>query len=230
MTILRNLRRLFFPHRCCCCGAPLVGSEHDVCTRCMETLPLTHYATLPDNLAALRLRGRVDCEAVTASVFFREGNTTQTMLHNIKYRGEIGLAHTMGRFMGEELAASHRFDGVELLVPVPLHRRKQRRRGYNQSLELCRGIAESFPRPISVDNLVRTVYTESQTHKNRIDRMANMEGVFAVRQPELFAGRHLLLVDDVMTTGATVEAACQPLLAIDGVRVSIATLAVAGDY
>ncbi|MCR5424015.1 MAG: ComF family protein [Bacteroidales bacterium] len=172
----------------------------------------------------------MDCEAVTASVFFREGNTTQTMLHNIKYRGEIGLAHTMGRFMGEELAASHRFDGVELLVPVPLHRRKQRRRGYNQSLELCRGIAESFPRPISVDNLVRTVYTESQTHKSRIDRMANMEGVFAVRQPELFAGRHLLLVDDVMTTGATVEAACQPLLAIDGVRVSIATLAVAGDY
>ena len=230
MTLLRDLLRLVYPSTCCCCGTLLVGSEHDVCTRCMETLPLTHYSTMPDNLAELRLRGRVNCEAVAATLFFREGGGVQSMMHSIKYRGNLGLAHTMGRLMGEELAASHRFDGVELLAPVPLHRRKQRRRGYNQSLELCRGIVERFPRPISTDNLVRTVDTESQTHKSRIGRMENMEGVFAVRHPELFAGKHVLVVDDVMTTGATVEAACQPLLAIDGVRVSVATLAVAGDY
>ena len=135
----------------------------------------------------------------------------------------------MGRQLGLHLINSGLFDDVDLLIPVPLHRSKERRRGYNQSLLLCEGIAQTFPRPIVSGNLIRTRHTESQTHKTRIERLDNMKGVFALKNPDELKGKHILLIDDVITTGATTEACWMALRSVEGVQISIASLAISGD-
>lgn len=230
MPFVRDLFRLFFPAACCCCDTLLVGGEHSVCTKCLLSLPTTQFADIPDNSAEQRFLGRIPIQAATSLLYFNHHNITRPLIHSIKYQGNVELAHTMGRQMGIEFNRTRRFDDVDILVPIPLHRRKQRKRGYNQAQEICIGIAEVFPRPISMGDLVRIVNTKTQTHKNRRQRMDNMENVFEVRHPEALQNKHLLVVDDVMTSGATIEAACRPLLDIPGVSISIATLAMAGDF
>ena len=229
MKLLRELIGLFFPRTCCICGELLVGDEHDICSSCLLNLPEAYNAQGEENFVEKRLMGRIPVVSVTALLVFKKNNSTQTLLHQIKYRGNEHLALIMGRQLGLRLAESGRFDDVDLMIPIPLHPRKERKRGYNQSLLICQGIAQTFPRPIAVDNLHRTRHTDSQTHKNRQQRLDNMHGVFTVTQPEQLKGKHLLLVDDVITTGATTEACCLPLLTIEGVRISVAALAVTGD-
>ena len=227
--IIRDFINLFFPPVCAICGTPLVGDEHDLCARCLLKLPEALNAEGDDNLAEGRYRGRFPFHAATAMLHFTKNNDTRRLLHQIKYHGKQSLAVMMGRQMGLRLAADPRFDGVEILVPVPLHRKKQRRRGYNQSELLCRGIAQTFARPIVSDNLKRLRNTHTQTHMNRQERMDNMKDGFLLTRPEQFAGHHILLVDDVVTTGATTEACCKALLAAANIRISIAALAISGD-
>lgn len=192
-------------------------------------LPFVVSPDATDNPVEHRLRGRIPIHAATALLYFQQGNKTQKLLHQIKYSGNEKLAVTMGRRMGIKFAESGQFDNIDILVPVPLHRSKLHKRGYNQSLLLCKGIAQTFPRPISDSNLIRKIKTDSQTHKNREERMENMSHVFEVHDPEALSGKHLLLVDDVITTGATAEACCQALCQIPNVRLSLACLAMAGD-
>ena len=135
----------------------------------------------------------------------------------------------MGRQLGLHLNKSVLFDDVDLLMPVPLHRHKERRRGYNQSQLICEGIIQTFPRPIVSGNLIRTRHTDSQTHKTRIERLDNMKGVFALKNPDELKGKHILLIDDVITTGATTEACWMALRSVEGVQISIASLAISGD-
>ncbi len=196
----------------------------------MLSLPLAATAKEKDNFVEKRFWGRIPVEAATAYLLFQRANPSQHLLHEIKYYGNERLALQMGRQLGLWIANTHRFDDVDLLIPVPLHRRKERRRGYNQSLLLCRGIADTFPRPIENGNLIRQKMTDTQTHKNREERLDNMQDVFALRQPQALAHRHILLVDDVITTGATTEACYRALQQVEGLRISIAALAIAGDY
>lgn len=227
---MRSLLRLFFPRVCAVCGTPLVADEQLLCSRCLLSLPLAIGAKEEDNFIEKRFWGRIPIQAATALLLFHRGNPSQQILHDIKYYGNEPLALFMGRQLGRWIADSHRFDNVDLLLPVPLHRRKERRRGYNQSLLLCRGIAEVFPRPIVTGNLIRQKMTDTQTHKNRQQRLDNMQSVFSVRNPQALGHMHLLLIDDVITTGATTEACYQALKQIEDLQISIASLAVAGDY
>lgn len=229
MRWINDFIRLFFPRNCIVCGTPLVDGEEELCTACLLSLPEVHTANSDENLVERRLRGRVPVQHATALLVFHRKNSTQTILHQIKYSSNQKLAHIMGRQLGLHIARSGQFDDVDIIVPVPLHRRKERQRGYNQSLLLCRGLAQTFERPIADGILVRTRHTESQTHKNRIERLENMKGVFAVTDPKALQGKHILLVDDVITTGATTEACWAALSSVDGLRVSIAALAVSGD-
>lgn len=226
---LHDLLALFFPETCCCCRQPLVGETGDLCTRCQLHLAVSDYASRPNNPTELRLSGRIPFVAATSHLLFTHGSITQSILHAIKYRDNTRLAHSMGRMMGRSLLHSGRFDDVDLIVPVPLHPAKQRRRGYNQSALLCLGIADTFPRPVADKHLVRAKNTATQTHKNRQERLDNMRDVFAVRHPKVLYGKHILLVDDVLTTGATIEACWLTLKEIPGIRISIATLAIAGE-
>lgn len=229
MNLFRDLIELFFPRVCCICEKPLVGSEHEICTDCLLNLPESVSAIGENNFVEKRLWGRVKLESATALLIFKQKSNTQKILHEIKYKGNEKLAVTMGRQLGLHLAQSGRFDDIDCLVPVPLFRRKERQRGYNQSLLLCQGIAETFPRPTVTDALIRTRHTDTQTHKNRIERLDNMKGVFAVTDAESLKNKHVLLIDDVITTGATTEACCIALQSVEGIRISVAALAVAND-
>ena len=223
----KELLQIFFPRNCCCCGKELVGDEQMICLECLAHLPFTNYSRIPNNATEQCFMGRFPFEAATSFLRFSQGNSTQQILHQIKYYDNYPMAKTFGKMMGEDLCDSHRFDNVDLLIPVPLHHKKEWQRGYNQSLLLCQAIAEEFPRPISTQTLYRITHTESQTSKNREQRMENLQQVFRLRDSKRIEGKHILLIDDVITTGATTSECCKELLKAPGVKISIASLAIA---
>ena len=229
MSILKDFINLFFPRTCSICGRLLLGDEVEICLHCLSDLPEALSANAEENMVTRRLMGRIPVEAASALLIFKQGNSAQKVLHQIKYYGNERLANQMGIMMGEKLATSGLFDNVDIIIPVPLHPKKIRIRGYNPSLLLCRGIVKSFPKPICDNNLIRTRHTETQTRKSREERLDNMQGVFALRNPKELANKHILLVDDVITTGATTEACWSALKNIEGIKISLASLAVSGD-
>jgi len=224
---LHDLWRILLPHLCIHCGDPLVGDEQDLCTLCLTQTAWLRSDTAEDNTIEQRLAGLIPFEAAAALLAFRKDSVVQSILHNIKYYHNTRLAAQYGRLLGEMLVASGRFGEVDCLVPVPLHPLKHLRRGYNQSQLLCEAIAAVMHLPVESRCLYRRRYTQSQTRKNHQERQDNMQGVFAMRRPARLAGKHILLVDDIVTTGATTSACCDVLLTLPGVRISIAALAVA---
>ena len=227
MPIVRDILRLIFPDLCYHCGEPLVGDEHNLCTLCLSKIAWTHNALHPDNDTEIRLTGRIPVVAAASLLQFNKGNVTQSIVHQIKYHGNTQLAHHFGLLLGEELKASGRFGSIDIVAPVPLHWWRRMRRGYNQSQLIASEVAKVLQCPLSTHNLYRRRHTPSQTHKNRQQRIDNMASAFAVRHPEQFEGKHLLLIDDVLTTGATTEACYHALQSIPDLRVSVATLAIA---
>jgi len=223
---LHDLLRIIYPDVCIHCGEPLVGDERHLCTRCMAQIPWTHSASACENEVELRLAGRIPYVAGAALLLFRRGNIAQSIVHQIKYHSNLALAKQYGHLLGAELLASGRFNDIDCLVPVPLHRRRKRQRGYNQSELLCDAMAENMHVPVVTGNLYRRRYTDTQTRKNRLARMDNMKEVFAIRHPERFENKHILLVDDIITTGATTENCYHALRHIPGLSISIAALAV----
>lgn len=227
MSLAKDIYHLFFPPLCASCGSLLVGSEHNLCTKCFLSLPLMHNAGIENNVIEKRFLSLVPCQSAMSFLDFKQGNTTQKVIHQIKYHGNISLAHTMGRLMGQELLDSGRFGSCDLLLPVPLHWRKQLSRGYNQSEEICRGIVQKLPIPISKGDVIRSRYTKTQTRKKSGERLDNMDQVFEIRHKKALVGHHILVVDDVLTTGATLLSVCKLLADLPNTRISIATLAMA---
>ena len=223
--MLRDILRLIFPDLCYHCGEPLVGDEHNLCTICLSKISWCQNASFPDNETEMRLTGRIPVVAAASLLLFHKNNVSQSIVHQIKYHGNTQLAHQFGTLLGEELKASHRFDTVDIVLPVPLHWWRKMRRGYNQSHLLAAEVAKVLGCPLSTNNLYRRRHTPTQTHKNRQQRIDNMSSAFSVRHPEKYEGKHLLLIDDVLTTGATTEACYHALQAIPNLRISVATLA-----
>ena len=224
---LRELADILFPRHCAHCGQPLVGDERYLCTHCWLQLPYTYNAAVSDNETEQHFQAHREVVAAMSLLHYRPNTASRDIIHNIKYYGARKLALSMGKMIGEHLVDSGRFDSVDLLVPVPLHPRRERHRGYNQSELLCRGIAKVMQRPVSTGNLIRTVNTESQTHKSPDERKENVKGVFRVRKPEKYRQKHILLVDDVVTTGSTTAACCDALREAGVSHISIASLALA---
>lgn len=225
--MLHDLLSIIFPQLCIHCGEPLVGSERALCTACLCNIGWLHNAAHPGNSTEQRLSGRIPFQAAASLLSFKKGSVTQDIVHHIKYYKCTRLAHQYGKLFGEELRDSGRFSDIDCLVPVPLHWWRRLRRGYNQSQLICEGIAEILHCPVSAHNLYRRRHTSSQTHKNHQERIDNMARAFRVRHPEKFEGKHILLVDDVLTTGATTEACYHALQAVPGLRISVATLSIA---
>lgn len=221
-----DLLELFFPSLCVTCGKKLLSQEKYVCLDCRSDFPRTNFHRETENKVAQLFWGRVEVELATSFLYFRKGSRYQRLVHFLKYKGLKELGPEIGNIFGQELLSSP-FGDVEVVVPVPLHPKKLRQRGYNQSEWIARGIAEAMQKPLSAANLQRVRFTPTQTRKTRFERWRNVEGIFAVENPEEFAGKHLLLVDDVVTTGSTLEAAAFALLQAGAARVSIATLACA---
>jgi ComF family protein len=222
-----DLISLFYPRLCAGCSTPLVKGEEVLCLSCLADLPRTNYHFNLENPVFLAFIGRANIEMATSFCRFDKGGRLQNLLHQLKYHRNREVGRKMGMLMGYDLSQCELYKNIDAIIPVPLHPRKEKSRGFNQSAEIGKGLSESMNRPLLLGNLVRVAYTASQTRKGRFERWENVHGIFGVKNNALLADKHLLLVDDVVTTGATLEACCAPLLEIPGVRVSIATLACA---
>ncbi len=227
VTEIKNaVLHLFFPHVCVGCGNDILADSCELCMRCVDAMPETKFEKYTDNPVEKLFWGRLTLEAATAQYYFSKGSLMQHLLHQFKYKGNRDLAFQLGMMMGEQLARSGRFT-VDALVPLPLNYARQKRRGYNQASVLCEGIAEMLRIPILDQAIIRPQYTETQTKRGRIERWKNIEGKFVLLDYPGISGKHLLLVDDIITTGATLEACGSELLKGEGIKLSVAALCVA---
>ena len=226
-AFFQNLLQTLFPSTCACCGDVLLTGEKQICINCLANLTATFYSAHDDNHTERQLAGRIPYQHATSLYVFRKGNTVQQLVHAMKFHSNSDLCIFMGRQMGLELLHSGRFDDIDLLVPVPLHWRRRLQRGYNQSELLCRGISEVMGRPVNKRALLRHRNTHQQSMQASGDREENVRDAFSVRHPDDLQGKPLLLVDDVLTTGATLGSCCDALKSVNNLKISIATLSIA---
>ena len=214
---------LVFPHLCSGCGNDLLPKESFLCLHCRSNLPQTLFEQHAGNPIEKIFTGRLPLAAASAAFYFSKESLLQHLMHRFKYKQEKELGFQLGELMGRQLSVSGRF-APDALVPLPLFADREKKRGYNQAEVLCDGIAEFLKVPVLPHAISRPLATETQTRKNRLERWQNMEGRFRVSHPEQIRGRHILLVDDVITTGATLEACGQALLEAGPASLSVASL------
>ncbi len=225
--MMENFLSLFFPNYCMGCGEPLTRGEELLCTFCLFHLPRTYFHQDPGNPAARIFWGRVRLEMASSFVFFHKGGNVQELLHQLKYQGKKEIGRYLGELYAYELGDTKAFDDIDMIIPVPLHPKKQRKRGYNQSQCFAEGLAGIMKVPVESKCLFRKENSATQTKRSRYERWENVEDIFGLRDSGKIAGKHVLLVDDVITTGATIEACASILLNIEGTRVSAMSIACA---
>lgn len=227
MVSIREIKdsflHLLFPHVCDGCGSDLLDKHSMLCLQCMEAIPQTDFEKHPGNPIEKRFYGRLPLEQATASYYFTKESLVQKLVHQVKYKGNKELGIQLGQLMGDLLKRSGRFS-VDAMIPLPLFPVKEKKRGYNQSMLLCEGIRSQLEVPILNKVITRPEHTETQTKKGRIERWKNMEGKFVLTDPAAISGKHILLVDDVITTGATLESCGTALLKAENVKLSVACL------
>lgn len=228
INLLDDMVSLVYPRTCAACNQVLLNHEILLCMFCEVEIPKTNYHLMPDNPIEKMFWGRFELESAAAYLHFRKQGGVQKIMHKLKYKGKSDVGTVIGERYGREVAKVDRFKNVDVIVPIPLHRDKQKTRGYNQSEMFGIGLSEGMNVPLSVDNFVKITATESQTKKNRSERWKNVRDVFQVNNPELLENKHILLIDDIITTGATIEAAALILLQIKGVKISVLGMAVSG--
>jgi ComF family protein len=219
------LQHLFLPHHCAGCGSDIINNEQVLCLHCMHQLPLTGFHCHSNNPVEKMFVSRIPVTQATSYLYFSQNSLLQRIVHQLKYKGHKELGLFMGRKMGETLLQTGRFNDIDVLVPMPLFAARERKRGYNQAFILCEGMAEVLKLPVLPNAILRRQSSETQTHKNRIERWQNMQDKFELQQSDALIDKHILLVDDVITTGATLEACGRQLLTAPGTRLSIMTMA-----
>jgi ComF family protein len=224
MLWIHDFLSLIYPRNCVCCGNGLWGQEQVICTFCDFHLPRTWFHLEHDNPVSRTFWGRIRLEGAASYLHFNKGNNVQQLIHHLKYKGRKDIGIYLGARYGLSLKNSPFFHTAELVIPVPLHRKKMRQRGYNQSEQFAIGLADAMNIPVG-KQLIRTSPSGTQTRKSRFTRWENVSGIFRVPDPIKLSGKHILLVDDVITTGATLEACAGALSLIPDTRISIATIA-----
>lgn len=224
---LDDLLWLVYPELCIACEKPLNSGEKCLCTSCRFRLPKTNFHFDENNPVIKHFWGKVKVEAAAACFLFTKGEKVQHLIHLLKYRNRKDIGVFIGMLYGYDLKKSKIFSSVDVIIPVPLHPKKLRKRGYNQSACFAEGLSQSLKVTMDLTSLCRTMETQTQTRKHRFERFENVNRVFSVAKPENIRGKHVLLVDDVVTTGSTLVACAEALLEEPGTRVSIATIAYA---
>ena len=224
---LNHLINLFYPQVCAACGNLLMRNEENVCLSCRYLLPKTKYEKNADNPLAQMFYGQVDFHAVTAEFFFSKTGKVQHLLHQLKYEGNQDAGFFLGQQLGESIKEAALFQEIDYIIPIPLHPKKEHLRGYNQSYVIAQGVENMTEIPIIKDCLYRKIFTSTQTKKSREERWDNVKDIFDVKNGERLKGQHILLIDDVLTTGATLKAAGTTLSKIENIKISVATAACA---
>ena len=229
LSYLRSFFSLIYPNRCEACGTLLVAGERVLCSTCRYKLPRTNYWLQKGNPVEQTFWGRVPVENACSLFFMGKGSKYRKLLHKLKYNSKPQIGVELGSLLGAELLPAPLYSGVDCIIPIPLHPKRLRTRGYNQSEMIAKGISQTFGKPMLADVVYRRFYNETQTKKTREERMKNVQDIFAVHadKASLIEGKHLLLVDDVLTTGATLEACIAVILKEASCKISVATLAAA---
>lgn len=225
--LLHHAGSLFLPHRCPGCSNRLSNATESICLRCLSTLPATGYFHQVGNPVERLFWGRAKIDAAGSLFYFSRGSTIQRMLHALKYHGNRSVGRQLGSMLGGTLKRGTRFHPVDAIIPIPLHAARLRQRGYNQAACIAHGLSESTAYPVWEDLVIRVRQTETQTRKSRVDRWDNLAGGFRLRGPDRIKDRHLLLVDDVITTGASLEACATAIIEAAPASLRIATIAYA---
>lgn len=218
---------LFYPQLCLSCGKNITPVQDAICISCQYHLPKTKFHLEKENIFTDRFWGRIPIESGTAFYHFTKGGRIQHLIHNLKYNGQYEVGTKLGKLYGNILKESKLYRGVDLIIPVPLHPKKELKRGYNQSDLFATGLSEAMEIPWYKNVLIRTKVTETQTKMSRLERLENVKDVFTLSRPEVLRNKHVLIVDDVLTTGATLEACTLKILKTPNVKVSLATIAIA---
>ncbi len=224
---LRDFLSLFFPELCAGCGTNLFKNEEVICTNCIYHLPVTNFHKDPLNKLARQLWGRFVFKHASSYVYFRKGGRVQNIMHQLKYNNRPEAGFRMGQLYAYVLESFCDWHKPDLIIPVPLHPEKLKKRGYNQSESISLGLSSVLHIPVMPDHLIRIENTETQTRRSRFGRYENLKEAFHCKDAMDLTGKHILLVDDVITTGATLEACAEVLLHIEGAVISVTTVAFA---
>ena len=227
MTLINDFLSLIYPRYCEACGSNLYKHEDLICNQCIITLPHSNYHLLSVNEINLLFAGRVPLVYALCIFNFEKSGRVQKLIHALKYQNQMGLGIWLGNYYANLLKAKSILDDVDLLIPIPLHKYKLKQRGYNQSECFAKGLSEVFERPMLNNCILRLSETSTQTKKKKFERWQNVEGVFKINNPSILENKHVLLVDDVITTGATIDATWQAIKDIEGIKISVISIAFA---
>ena len=219
-----DLISLFYPKICPGCGMPMQRTENCICVYCLIKLPKTGFRPRTGNAVEHMFKGRLTLEQASSFMYFRKRGLARDLMHELKYNGGRELGFHLGGMFGSDVKESLKEHMPEMVTTVPLHRKKLLARGFNQSDEIAAGFAKSLGIPFVPDVLMRAVHTDSQTRRKRFDRWQNTSGSFVLKQAQAVGGKHIAILDDVITTGATIESCCHELIKAEGVKLSIFSL------
>ncbi len=222
---LKDFVNLFYPYSCVLCGHPLHGNEEILCASCILDMPRTHFHTFANNETAQRFWGRIDLEHAASFLFFHKGSKYQKLIHLLKYNNKPEIGVFLGNLYGQELINTS-FANADMIIPVPLHPKKEKIRGYNQAEKFAEGLSRQLNIPVR-NELKRIKFTETQTKKDKEERWNNVKNVFSPVNCKNLENKHVILVDDVITTGATLEACAIALKTCKNVKISILTVGIA---
>lgn len=222
--LVNSFIRLFLPDVCVVCGAELIEGESGVCLKCLFKIPKTNNFRDENNSAEVLMAGRIPFERIATFSYFAKGGVLSPMIHQLKYNNRKDIGLLLGKIFGKDLLNSEFIKELDLVVPVPLHPKKKRQRGYNQAEVIAHGLSEVTDIPVVINNLIRVVYNPTQTKRTKTERWDNVKGIFDVKDSNLFDNKHILLVDDVITTGSTIEACGIALQKCHNLKISIAAI------
>lgn len=223
--MFKSLINLFFPEVCAGCDGFLLTGESVICTNCRHDLPMTNHHIIRENEAFQKFYGKLPVEFVATLCYFHKKGIVQEMIHKLKYKGHEQIGTVIGHWYAEDLKKVRAINEIDAIIPVPLHKKRMRERGYNQVSAFGKALSNSLAIPFDESLLVRNVYSKSQTRKNRSGRSKNSQSVFGVMASQSHENKHYLLIDDVLTTGSTLESCGKALLQIQGVQISIVCIA-----
>jgi ComF family protein len=229
MPSLKNIfsatLHLFYPHVCTGCGSDLLEEKNLLCLHCINDLPHTNFAQYSNNPIEKIFWGRMPVTAAHSEFYFTKATLIQHLIHQLKYKSDTAIGFYLGEIMGNTLLTSGRFSNIDYLIPLPLYPDKERKRGYNQAAIICNGMSATMNIPVLTQNILRQRFTATQTLKHRTERWENVAGSFIIKNAAALRGKNVLLVDDVITTGATLEACGSILVQVEGLQLFIASLA-----
>lgn len=225
--IFNDFFSLFYPKTCESCGNILLKNENMLCTKCIAELPYTNYHKSEDNPIEKLFWGRVFVYSATALFKFHKKSKYQKLIHKLKYKGKKEIGFYLGQLFAYEIKDNQKYSDIDYVIPVPLHKKRFKERGYNQAEWIAMGICDILKNKLSTTNLIRKVETQTQTKKSRLERWKNVSNIFELQNPTELENKHVLLVDDVITTGSTLESCAESLQTINNIKISICAIAVA---